>query len=308
MYVEGGTLAQKRTFYTAIYHALEVPNLFTDVNGDYKGMDGKVHKAENYKYYTLFSLWDTFRAAHPLYSLLEPDRNNDFVKSLIAKYDESGILPVWELHSNETWCMIGYHSIPVITDAIMKGYGNFDLQKAYTAMKSSAEADRRGLKYYKKYGYIPYDKENNSVSITVEYAYDDWCISQVAKKLGYEDDYKHYLNRALNYRNVFDKEVGFVHGKDSLGAWRKNFNPINVSVLGEGDFTEGNAWQYSFFAPQDISGLMDLYGGSEKFVAKIDDMFNQPSVNDNSRSADVSGLIGQYAQGNEPSHHDRSYV
>ncbi|HEX2983825.1 MAG TPA: GH92 family glycosyl hydrolase, partial [Ignavibacteriales bacterium] len=301
--VEGKSDAQKRVFYTSLYHALLVPYLFTDANGEYKGMDNKIHKAEGFKYYTLFSLWDTFRAAHPLYSIFTPVENNDFVKSKIAKYDEAGRLPVWELHSTETWCMIGYHSIPVIADAYLKGYGNFDIEKAYKAMKESAEDSIRGLKYYKRYGYIPYEMENNSVSITLEYAYDDWCIAQVAKKLGKQDEYEHYTKRALSYKNMFDVSTGFMRGKDAGGKWRRDFNPFNVSILGKGDFTEGNSWQYTFFVPQDINGLIDLYGGAKNFTAKLDDMFNQEPVNDNEQSLDVSGLIGQYAQGNEPSHH-----
>jgi predicted alpha-1,2-mannosidase len=300
--VEGGTEARKRTFYTALYHSLLVPYVFTDVNDEYRGMDQKIHRAAGFTYYTLFSLWDTFRAAHPLYSIIEPERNNDFIQSLLAKYDEAGRLPIWELHSNETWCMIGYHSIPVIADAILKGYGSFDIRKAYTAMKESAEEDIRGLKPYRLYGYIPYDKENNSVSITLEYAYDDWCIAQVAKKLGNANDEEAYTKRALSYRNLFDTQTGFMRGKSSSGKWRPNFNPMSVSILGKGDFTEGNAWQYSFFVPQDVNGLIALYGGDEKFANKLDDLFSQPSVNDNAQSLDVTGLIGQYAHGNEPSH------
>jgi predicted alpha-1,2-mannosidase len=300
--VEGGIEAKKRTFYTALYHSLLVPYVFTDVNGEYRGMDQKIHRAAGFTYYTLFSLWDTFRAAHPLYSIIEPDRNNDFIQSLLAKYDEVGRLPIWELHSNETWCMIGYHSIPVIADAILKGYGSFDIRKAYKAMKESAEEGIRGLRPYRLYGYIPYDKENNSVSITLEYAYDDWCIAQVAQKLGYMSDKEAYTKRALSYRNLFDTQTGFMRGKRSSGTWRPDFNPMSVSILGKGDFTEGNAWQYSFFVPQDVNGLIALYGGDEKFANKLDDLFSQPSVNDNSQSLDVTGLIGQYAHGNEPSH------
>lgn len=300
--VEGGTDAGKRTFYTALYHALLVPYVFTDVNGEYRGMDKKIHQAAGFTYYTLFSLWDTFRAAHPLYSIIEPDRNNDFVKSLLAKYDEAGRLPTWELHSNETWCMTGYHSVPVIADALLKGYGDFDAQKAYTAMKESAEENIRGLRPYRSFGYIPYDRENNSVSITLEYAYDDWCIAQVAKKLGYASDAEAYTKRALSYKNLFDTQTGFMRGKSANGKWRPDFDPMRVSTLGRGDFTEGNAWQYTFFVPQDIDGLIALYGGDDEFAKKLDALFSQPSVNDNAQSPDVSGLIGQYAQGNEPSH------
>lgn len=300
--VEGGTDAGKRTFYTALYHSLLVPYVFTDVNGEYRGMDKKIHQAAGFTYYTLFSLWDTFRAAHPLYSIIEPDRNNDFVKSLLAKYDEAGRLPTWELHSNETWCMTGYHSVPVIADALLKGYGNFDAQKAYTAMKESAEENIRGLRPYRSFGYIPYDRENNSVSITLEYAYDDWCIAQVAKKLGYASDAEAYTKRALSYKNLFDTQTGFMRGRSANGKWRPNFDPMRVSTLGGGDFTEGNAWQYTFFVPQDVDGLIGLYGGDDEFAKKLDALFSQPSVNDNAQSPDVSGLIGQYAQGNEPSH------
>jgi predicted alpha-1,2-mannosidase len=205
--IETKSEQQKTVFYTAMYHAFMVPYLFTDVNGDYRGMDGKIHKAEGFKYYTLFSLWDTFRAAHPLYSILAPEENNDFVKSLIAKYDEAGHLPVWELHSTDTWCMIGYHSVPVIADAYLKGYGDFDIQKAFKAMKAETDLDTSkfgyysALNYYKQYGYVPRDKSGNSVSVTLEFAYDDWCIAQVAKKLGAMDDYEKYTKRALYYKN-----------------------------------------------------------------------------------------------------------
>ncbi|MHC1736660.1 MAG: GH92 family glycosyl hydrolase [Ignavibacteriaceae bacterium] len=301
--IETGSEEKKRTFYTAMYHAQLVPYIFTDINRQYMGMDNKVYKAEGFDYYTLFSLWDTYRAAHPLYSIIAPEYNNDFVKSLIAKFEESGRLPVWELHSSETWCMIGYHSIPVIADAILKGYGNFDIQKGYIAMKNSAEDSIRGLTDYKKYGYIPFDKLNNSVSITLEYAFDDWCIAQVAKKLGYSDDYKLYLRRAMYYKNIFDVKTGFVRGKDSNGNWRENFNPMSVSILGKGDFTEGNAWHYTFYVPQDLTGLIELIGGREKFASKIDSIFVQPAVNDNEHSLDITGMIGQYVHGNEPSHH-----
>jgi len=301
--VESKSEEMKRTFYTAMYHAQLVPYLFTDVNRQYRGMDNKVYNAEGFDYYTLFSLWDTYRAAHPLYSIIAPSYNNNFIKSMISKYEESGRLPVWELHSSETWCMIGYHSVPVIADAILKGYGDFDVQKAYIAMKNSAEDSIRGLNDYKNYGYIPFDKLNNSVSITLEYAFDDWCIAQVAKKLGYYADYEKYLKRAQYYKNVFDTNLGFVRGKDSEGKWRENFNPLNVSILGEGDFTEGNAWHYSFYVPQDLNGLIKLFGGREKFASKIDSIFVQPAVNDNKHSLDITGMIGQYVHGNEPSHH-----
>jgi predicted alpha-1,2-mannosidase len=300
--VEAGANAGKRTFYTALYHSLLVPYVFTDVNGEYRGMNQKIHRAEGFTYYTLFSLWDTFRAAHPLYSIIAPARNGDFVRSLLAKYDEAGRLPTWELHSTETWCMTGYHGVAVIADAILKGDRGFDIDKAYAAMKESAEENIRGLPLYRSMGYIPFDRVNNSVSISLEYAYDDWCIAQVARKLGYAADAEVFTKRALSYRNLFDTQTGFMRARNSGGKWRPDFDPMTVSVLGRGDFAEGNSWQYSFFAPQDIDGLIGLSGGDEAFSKKLDTLFNKPSINTNPQSPDVSGLIGQYAQGNEPDH------
>ena len=297
--VQGGTDAQKRTFYTALYHALLQPYLYTDDNGEYRGMDNKIHTATNFTYYTLFSLWDTFRAAHPLYSIIEPGRNLDYVKTFLTMYDQIGRLPRWELHANDTFTMPGYHSVPVIADAYLKGYGQFDIHKAFQAMKDTADKDEGNLHWYMKYGYIPYDKANHSVSITLEYAYDDWCIAQVAKRLGYNDDYERFITRAQYYKHVFDPTIGFMRGKDSNGNWRPDFNPSAVS-LGTGDFTEGNSWQYTFYVLQDIDGLVQLMGGDKKFSAKLDELFNQPTPK---ADRDVSGLIGQYAQGNEPSHH-----
>jgi len=301
--VKGGTEQQRKTFYTAIYHTKIHPNLFQDVNGEYRGMDMKIHKADDYVNYTLYSLWDTFRALHPLYSLTDQEANNNFIKAMLHKYKQSGILPVWELWSNETNTMIGYHSVPVIADAIIKGYGDFDKELAFEAMKKSAMADGRGLKLYKHFGYIPRELEDNSVSKTVEYAFDDWAIAQVAKKLGHQKDYEYFTLRSLNYQNVFDKNTSFMRGRDENGVWDRNFNPMAISLFGSGDFTEGNSWHYSFFAPHDINGLIELYGGKEKFVEKLDNMFEQEAVNDNEHAHDVTGLKGQYAQGNEPSHH-----
>ena len=301
--VKGGTREELRTFYTAIYHSLLAPYLFSDVNGQYVGMDRKVHTTKGYDYYTVFSLWDTFRAAHPLYQLIEPKKNNDFVRTMLDMYKEGGRLPVWELDGNETWCMIGTHSVSVIADAALHGYHNFNLEEAYKAMKSAVDDTIRGLKAYHKYGYVPDNVENNSVSITVEYAYTDWCVAQMAKKLGKMADYHKYLKRAENFKNLFNPaNGGFLQGKNSKGQWRKNFNPINVSRLGSDDFTEGNSWQYTFFAPQDVDGLIHLIGGRKAFAKKLDELFDQPSVNNNPNEPDVSGMIGQYAQGNEPSH------
>ncbi len=202
--VEGGTKEQRTTFYTALYHAMIAPNVFSDVDGSYRGMDGKIHTADGFTMYTVFSLWDTFRAEHPLLTIIDQKRTLDFIKSFLAKYDQSGILPVWELASNETWCMIGYHSVPVIVDAYIKGIRNFDVEKAFTAMKHSADLDHYGLQYYRKYGFIPGEKESESVSKTLEYAYDDWCISQIARLLGHQTDFGEFSNRAQSYENMFD--------------------------------------------------------------------------------------------------------
>jgi predicted alpha-1,2-mannosidase len=301
--VEGGTKEEQVTFYTSLYHTKIHPNLFQDSNGEYRGMDMKIHTATDHVNYTLFSLWDTFRALHPLYSITDQEYNNNFIKSMLVKYQQSGKLPVWELWSNETNTMIGYHSIPVIADAILKGYGNFDKELAFKAMKESAMSDSQGLKYYKHMGYIPRELEANSVSKTVEYAFDDWCIAQVAKKLKKEKDYEYFSLRALNYRNVFDTTVKFVRGRNENGVWNPDFDPMTISLFGSGDFTEGNSWHYSFFAPHDINGMINLYGGKKGFTAKLDEMFEQEAVNDNEHAHDVTGLKGQYAQGNEPSHH-----
>jgi len=300
--VKGGTKEQLRTFYTALYHALLAPYLYSDVNGQYVGMDRKVHTA-NFNYYTVFSLWDTFRAAHPLYQLIEPGENNDFVKTMLTMYKQEGHLPVWELDGNETWCMIGTHSVSVIADDILHGQPDFSIPEAYQAMKSAVDDTIRGLKAYHKYGYVPDNVESNSVSRTVEDAYTDWCVAQVAKKLGKMADYRKYMKRAENFKNLFNPaNGGFLQGKNTKGQWRKNFNPIDVSRLGSDDFTEGNSWQYTFFAPQDVDGLIHLIGSRKAFIRKLNALFDQPSINNNPSEPDVSGMIGQYAQGNEPSH------
>ena len=291
------------TFYTSLYRTMLAPVIFSDANGEYKGADGNIHKAENYTRYSIFSLWDTFRAAHPLFTITQSGRINDMINSMIGHYREYGLLPVWELLGNETNCMIGYHSIPVIADAILKGYSGFDVKEAYTAMKLSAMQDHFGLKEYKKYGYIPADSVNESVSRTLEYAYDDWCIAQVAKKLGEFDDYNYFISRSEYYRNIFDPITGFMRGKFANGKWRTPFNP-KKSDHNSHDYTEANAWQYSFFVPHDVQGLINLHGGKEKFASKLDSLFTIDSkIEGDNSSPDISGMIGQYAHGNEPSHH-----
>ena len=296
--VAGGTEEEKRIFYTALYHAFLAPNLFMDVDGKYRGTDLKIHRAKNFTNYTVFSLWDTFRGEHPLFTIIQPKRTVDFIRTFIAQYENGGQLPVWELAGNYTGCMIGYHSVPVIVDAYVKGIRNFNVKKAYQAMKHSAEQDHLGLKYYKKFGYIPGDKEGESVSKTLEYAYDDWCIAQMAKSLGKKEDYKRYIKRAQFYKNLFDPSTGFMRAKLN-GAWVTPFDPKEVNSY----YTEANAWQYSFFVPQDIQGLIRMMGGKDAFARKLDQLFSTSSRTSGRRQADITGLIGQYAQGNEPSHH-----
>jgi predicted alpha-1,2-mannosidase len=296
--VESKSNSTKTIFYTALYHALLNPNTFSDADGSYIGMDKKIHMLKNSVMYSVFSLWDTFRAAHPLFTIIDKKRANDMVGALIAKYDEHGLLPVWELASNETGTMIGYHSVPVIADAYFKGLKDFDVEKAFDAMKKSAMQNHLGLDSYKEMGYIPSDLENESVSKTLEYAYDDWCIAQMAKDLGREDDYKYFIERAKFYANVFDPSTSLMRPKKN-GKWFEPFDPYSVS----GNYTEANAWQYSFFVPQDISGLINLMGGDNKFISKLDELFTTSSELTGRTQSDITGLIGQYVQGNEPSHH-----
>jgi predicted alpha-1,2-mannosidase len=294
----------KKIFYTALYHTMVAPALFSDTDGRYRGSDSArtVKQADGWNNYTVYSLWDTFRAANPLFTLTQPERMPDLIKSMLVHYDEYGLLPVWTLEGCETNCMIGYHAIPVIVDAFMKGVA-FDYEKAYQAMKKSAMSDIRGLKNYKQYGYLPADLENQSVSQTLEYAYDDWCIAQMAKKLGKEEDFQYFTGRAQNYRNVFDPVTHFMRGRMSDGSWRQDFNPL-YSSHNVHDFTEGNSWQYSWFVPQDPEGLIDLMGGKALFVRRLDSLFNtSEKVEGAEASPDISGMVGQYAQGNEPSHH-----
>jgi predicted alpha-1,2-mannosidase len=302
--VETQNARLKTTFYTALYHTMIAPALFSDADGRYRGSDSArtVKTAEGWNNYTVYSLWDTFRSAHPLFTLIQPDRIPDLIKAMLAHADESGLLPVWTLEGCETNCMIGYHAIPVIVDAALKGFP-FDYEKAFADMKKSAMSDIRGLKNYKAYGYLPADLENQSVSQTLEYAYDDWCIAQLAKKLGKEEDYTYFMNRSVNYRNVFDPVTRFMRGRMADGSWRQNFNPLYSSHEIH-DFTEGNSWQYTWFVPQDPEDLMALMGGKEIFIARLDSLFNTTAkVEGDNASPDISGLIGQYAQGNEPSHH-----
>jgi predicted alpha-1,2-mannosidase len=296
--VSGGTDAQLTNFYTGLYHAMTAPNIFMDVDGQYRGRDFKIHKATDFTNYTVFSLWDTFRAAHPLYTIIDTKRTRDFIKTFLVQYEQGGRLPVWELAANETDTMIGYHAVSVIADAAAKGIGGFDLKQAFAAMKHSAELRHYGLGAYIDNGFISTEDERESVSKVLEYAYDDWCIAQVARMLGATADYHRYLARAQSYKNVFDPQSSFMRPRTN-GGWTEPFDPREVTF----HFTEANAWQYTFFVPQDVNGLIDLMGGREKFANKLDQMFEAESRTTGREQADITGLIGQYAHGNEPSHH-----
>lgn len=292
-----------RTFYTAMYHLMIHPSLFNDSDGAYRGTDKKVYDAPGFDNYTVFSLWDTYRAAHPLYTILDPNRVNDFVHSMLAIHDQQGSLPVWHLMGCETGTMVGNHSIPVIADAFLKGIGDFDPEKALNAMLvTSNHDDGDGLPYVAQLGWVPADKTRESVSKGLEYAVDDWAIAYMARKMGRSDIYQQYMERARYYRNYYDTEVGFFRGRNFDGSWNEPFDPI-FTIHEEGNYTEGNAWQYLWMVPQDPEGLIDLLGGDEVFTRRLDSLFVIPSDLNEGASPDISGLIGQYAQGNEPSHH-----
>ncbi|MFA8342681.1 MAG: GH92 family glycosyl hydrolase [Rhodothermaceae bacterium] len=286
----------KKVFYTAYYHSLIAPNVFSDVNNFYVGMDGKKHQSEK-EQYTVFSLWDTYRALHPLLTITDKKRTESFVNSLLTKYEEYGLLPVWELAANETNCMIGYHAVPVILDSYAKGI-NVDLNNALDAVLASGNQNIRSTDIYRKYGIIPSEIDHEGVSKTLEYAYDDWCIAQLAKAADREEIYDEYIARSKNYINYFDPETKFMRPKRN-GKWVEKFNPFAVTS----DFTEANSWQYTFSVQQDIPGLMNLFGGKENFDAKLDELFSAKSKLSGRHQPDITGLIGQYAHGNEPSHH-----
>jgi len=296
--VKGGSNDEQIVFYTALYHASLNPNVYTDINGDFRGTDGKVHKAAGFTNYSVFSLWDTYRALHPLMTIINRERTNDWINTFLAQYKYGGMLPVWELSGNETFCMIGYHSVPVIVDGYQKGIKNFDTKVALKAMTDYAESDRFGLKDYRQKGFISNDNDHESASKTMEYAYDDWCIAQFAKATGNDAVYKKYMLRAQQYKNLFDPAAGHIRGKVQ-GFWYSPFKATEVNNF----YTEGNSWHYTFAAPQDISGMIKLYGSKEKFAKKVDELFTTNEALSGREQADVTGLIGQYAQGNEPSHH-----
>ena len=292
--IEGGSKKQQRIFYTGLYHTAIAPNVFMDVDNRYRGVDHKVHKADGFTNYTVFSLWDTFRANMPLYTIIDPNRYQEFIKTFLEMYRISGVLPQWELAGNNTATMIGYHTHSVILDGYVKGIRGFDEKMAYEAMKKRV----RDIGYYKDLGYIPADKEGGSVSEVMEYSYNDWSVSQMAKLLNYEEDFHDYIYRAQFYKNMFDPSTGFMRPKNSDRKWVTPFDPSE----GSEHFVEGNSFQYSLFAPHDVNGLIDLIGGDQKFIAWMDTLFTKQSKHDEN-VIDASGLIGQYAHGNEPSHH-----
>jgi predicted alpha-1,2-mannosidase len=285
-------------FYTALYHCLIHPNLAGDVDGKYRGRDSKIHQAKGYIPYTVFSLWDTFRALHPLYTLIEKKRTSDIINSFLAQYKEGGRLPMWELSANETNCMIGFHSVSVIADAMTKNITGFNKQTVLESIVAAANYTNLGIPTFNKNNYLQIDDESESVSKTLEYAYDNWCIAQIYQKLNKTNFTKTYLTRAQAYKNLFDKNVSFMRPRKN-GNWLSPFEPKEVN----NHYTEANSWQYTFFVPQDITGLISLFGGEKKFEQKLDELFNTSAETLGRTQVDITGLIGQYAHGNEPSHH-----
>lgn len=295
-----------RNFYTAHYHTMIAPSLFSDVNNDYRGADGQVHTNSNSNTYTTFSLWDTYRAAHPLMNLIHQDKVSDMVNTMLNIYKEQGKLPVWHLVGNETNCMVGNPGIPVVADAYLRGFKGFDKDLAYEALKNSALRDDRALDVYKKYGYIPFDTEAGeveSVAMGLEYALADWAVAQVAKERGNQEDYEYFLNRSNSFAKYFDPTTNFMRGVDTKGKFRPTeINPYH-SKHREDDYTEGNAWHYKWLVPQNVNGLVELLGGEDAFIQQLDTLFTLDGDMGEEASPDISGLIGQYVQGNEPSHH-----
>ncbi len=289
---------RKITFYTAMYHSFLNPNTFSDVDGRYRGMDMKIHHSKNHTQYSVFSLWDTFRATHPLFTITQEEKTKDFIETLLTQYRQGGILPIWELSANYTKCMIGYHAIPVIVDAYNKGIRSFDEDLALRAMMNSADQNHLGLEHYKKQGFISSENESESVSKTLEYAFDDWCIAIFADSLGQDSIADRFYERSQFYKNIYNPNSTFMQPRYN-GGWKNNFKPNEVTF----DYTEANSWQYSMFVPHDITGMIQLMGGKDKLELWLDNLFTAPSETEGRKQVDITGLIGQYAQGNEPSHH-----
>lgn len=297
---------EKENFYTSMYHAFLSPITYTDVDGQYRGLDQNVHRAEGFNNYTIFSLWDTYRALHPLFNVLQPKRNSDMVQSMLAHYNQSvhNMLPVWSHYANENWCMIGYHSVSVIADAVIKGNAGFDASKALDACVTTARNGWfEGLEHYMKLGYVPEDKSGSSVSKTLEYAYDDWAIAQMAKKLGRQDLYEEFIHRSANWKNVYDASIGYMRPRMSDGSFRKEFDVLSTHNQG---FIEGNAWNYSLYVPHEPVELINVMHGKKAFTAHLDSLFTMHLPDKYfAETEDITrdGIIGNYVHGNEPSHH-----
>ena len=298
--------SDKVNLYTAMYHAFLGPTVYMDVDGKYMGLDRNVHEADGFTNYTSFSLWDTYRALHPLFNVLQPQRNQDMVQSMMVHQEQSvhNMLPIWSHYANENWCMIGYHSASVIADAIVKGNADFDQNAALDACVETARVRYfDGIGDYIDMGYVPEDKSGGSVSKTLEYAYDDWAIAQAAKKLGRDEIYKEFIERSTYWKNVYDKSIGFMRPKLSDGSFKKEFDALNTHGQG---FIEGNSWNYSLYVPQDPAGMIDLMGGKEKFSIHLDSLFTMELPDkyfENTEDISREGIIGNYVHGNEPSHH-----
>lgn len=295
----------KTNFYTSLYHCFINPVIYNDVNKEYRGLDQNIHKADGFTNYTIFSLWDTYRALHPLFTIIQQQRTNDIINSMLAHYEQSvhKILPIWSHYSNENWCMIGYHAVPVIVDAYMKGIRNYNIKKAFDAVLSSSNYDLYdGIGYYKKYGYVPEDLNSNSVSKTLEYAFDDWNIYRFAESLGENKIAEEYFNRAKSYKNLFDSQTEFFRARHSDGRFKESFDPLSTSDQG---YIEGNAWNYSLYVPHDIKGFVNLLGGKQRLIIWLDSLFTMEIPEESyahSEDIDKSGMIGNYVHGNEPSH------
>ncbi len=301
-----GTEMQKENFYTALYHSFLSPTVYMDVDGAYRGLDHNIHRAEGFVNYTTFSLWDTYRALHPLFTIIQQQRTNDIVQSMLAHYDQSvhHMLPVWSHYANENWCMIGYHAVSVIADAYLKGIRGYDVNKALEACNRTAtNGGYDGLQYYLKYGYVPADLNTDAASKTLEYAYDDWTIMKMAGQLGNKELAEKYRQRSRSFEHIFDSSTHFMRAKKSDGSWQTPFDPL--STEGQG-FIEGNAWNYSLYVPHDVPKLISYYGGNTAFIAHLDSLFEQQldqKYFQHSEDINAVGIIGNYVHGNEPSHH-----
>ena len=294
--------ASKKIFYTSLYHTLFAPSEFCDVNGDYYGADKQMHKGEGFVNYTTFSLWDTYRAAQPLMTILHPEKMSDIINTMLHIHQQQGKLPVWHLMGCETNCMVGNPGVPVVADAILKDIKGFDTELAFKALKESSMLPERGMEHRIEYGFIPADKMTEAIAYDMEYAIADWAVAQAAQKLGKQEDYEYFLKRSKSYKNYFDASTGFMRGKMLDGSWRTPFSPY-ASSHREDDYCEGNAWQYTWLVPHDVEGLVECFGSKEAFVNKLDSLFLANGDMGEASSPDISGLIGQYAHGNEPSHH-----